>query len=220
MNEELTKKLWTKYPLLYEDKDGSIRDTLIPFGFSCGDGWYDLINELSAALEKEIREYKKQYPDLECETCWCSKEEHYGCKSPYPGKCLAVKKVGTKYQFGVKIFKFKPKWLSSKLTKLFYFCRATRNKILGLFFYKYQVCYCEKYRHPHPRASQVKEKWGTLRFYITHGTDKMYDLISEAERKSATICESCGQPGTLRGSSWVETLCDECNEGRFLKGEE
>jgi len=59
------------------------------------------------------------------------------------------------------------------------------------------------------RACQVKEKFGMLRFYMTHSTDEMDKLIDEAENKSATICEECGEPGKLRRGSWVRCLCDK-----------
>ena len=62
-------------------------------------------------------------------------------------------------------------------------------------------------------ASQVKEKYGTLRFYIHSGTDEAYDLIDEAEAKSEETCELCGAPGELRGAGWVTTMCDECYKG-------
>lgn len=58
-------------------------------------------------------------------------------------------------------------------------------------------------------ASQVKEKFGTLRFYLTSGTKTMYDAAEEAERKSESICEQCGQPGELRGKHWLYTACVE-----------
>ncbi len=61
-----------------------------------------------------------------------------------------------------------------------------------------------------PRASQVKEKFGTLRFYMTGGTDEMYDITDEAQCKSDTICETCGQPGKLRGRGWLYTRCAPC----------
>jgi len=62
-------------------------------------------------------------------------------------------------------------------------------------------------------ASQVKEKFGGLRFYLRGGaTDAVWDLIDEAENKSEEICELCGQPGKLRGKSWVQTLCAKCSK--------
>ncbi len=61
-----------------------------------------------------------------------------------------------------------------------------------------------------PRASQVKEKYGTLRFYMTASTDEMEDAIREAEKLSARTCERCGAPGSLRGRGWLSTRCDSC----------
>lgn len=49
-----------------------------------------------------------------------------------------------------------------------------------------------------PRASMIKEKLGALRIYVSSATPAMSKLILEAETKSATICEICGQPGESR----------------------
>lgn len=65
-----------------------------------------------------------------------------------------------------------------------------------------------------PRASQIKEKFGTLRFYLSHGTDEMFDIANEAEEKSAEVCEHCGEKGELRQGGWLLTLCDACQEKR------
>jgi hypothetical protein len=74
-------------------------------------------------------------------------------------------------------------------------------------------------RH-HVRASQVKEKFGTLRFYMSAETDEMSAAIREAERKSAVTCEICGQPGKSREGGWILTLCDKCQEKRLEEKEE
>jgi len=63
---------------------------------------------------------------------------------------------------------------------------------------------------PNYRASQVKEKFGTLRFYLTSGTDIMYDMINAAENMSAETCEGCGKPGKVRSGGWIVTNCDDC----------
>lgn len=47
------------------------------------------------------------------------------------------------------------------------------------------------------KAFEVKEKLGSLRFYMTDSTKEMNDLIYEAEMKSEKTCESCGAPGDL-----------------------
>ena len=59
-------------------------------------------------------------------------------------------------------------------------------------------------------ASQVKEKYGTLRFYMHISTDEMDTLIEEYQQLSSKTCEYCGKPGSSdRNKSWVTTTCDE-----------
>jgi len=65
-----------------------------------------------------------------------------------------------------------------------------------------------------PRASQIKEKFGTLRFYLSHGTDEMFKIVSDAEQKSETVCEKCGKKGRLRKGGWLRTLCAKCHKER------
>ena len=60
-------------------------------------------------------------------------------------------------------------------------------------------------------AVQVKEKYGTLRFYINGGDDYVDGLVSMAENMSAFICEQCGDAGSIRGKGWYTTRCDECH---------
>jgi hypothetical protein len=128
MNKEYTEYLWDKYPNLYKDKDKSIQHSLIPFGFACGDGWFDLINELSSKLEKLIEKYIEENPDDE-----------------WP-----------------------------------------------------------------PRASQIKEKFGSLRCYMTSGTDEMMKIIDEYEKKSGTICDVCGREGEIVSvSGWLSARCKQ-----------
>jgi hypothetical protein len=53
---------------------------------------------------------------------------------------------------------------------------------------------------------QVKEKFGTLRFYVSHHTDEIDERINSAEVESAHICEICGQSGSLVD---LKTRCDK-----------
>ncbi len=61
---------------------------------------------------------------------------------------------------------------------------------------------------------QVKEKFGTLRFYTQGGDSTVYGMIRMAESMSAVICEYCGNPGKAGGSRWVKTLCPCCHATR------
>jgi hypothetical protein len=60
-----------------------------------------------------------------------------------------------------------------------------------------------------PTAVQVKEKFGTLRFYIQAGTAAHYNYISFAESMSGVTCETCGRPGKRLGRGWIYTACEE-----------
>ena len=134
MNKVNTKKLFEAFPTLYSDHDKPMSQTCMCWGFECGDGWFDLIFNLSKAIEAETE------------------------------------------QSGI-----------------------TRSSDLW------------------PRAEQVKEKYGTLRFYVANGSEAIYTLIEQAEERSAHICEDCGLPGKTREANWVHTTCNVCEELRNNK---
>ena len=52
MNEKNTKYLVEKYPRLYRGKDLPITQNLLPFGIETGDGWFDIIDQLSAEITR------------------------------------------------------------------------------------------------------------------------------------------------------------------------
>ena len=59
-------------------------------------------------------------------------------------------------------------------------------------------------------ASQVKEKYGSLRFYMSRSTKEIRQAIQEANQESLTTCEVCGRPGEFRNqTSWYFVGCDE-----------
>jgi len=118
MNKELTVKLVNDFPELYKGVYKSPRESCMAFGFECGDGWFELLYNLSEQIQ------------------------------------LA--------EGGTKVV-----------------------------------------------ASQVKEKFGTLRFYIDSGSDEVYSIIDSAEEQSAHICDVCGHDGTLGGDGWMRTRCEE-----------
>jgi hypothetical protein len=65
------------------------------------------------------------------------------------------------------------------------------------------------------KVEQMKEKFGTLRFYYTGGNDRIHGLVDMTENLSASVCEVCGNLGTLcrkNTGSWLKTLCEDCAE--------
>ena len=59
------------------------------------------------------------------------------------------------------------------------------------------------------QITQIKQKFGGLRFYVAYADDSLEAAIMDAENLSYSICEVCGNPGRLRDGSWLFTLCDE-----------
>jgi len=179
MNEELDKKLVESFPLLYSDRQGSMQATCMCWGFECGDGWFDIVWDLSSKLEPIIQGIIDDNPNLSCSKCGCSKERHYACKTQSPGRCLSIHED-----------------LESKE-------KPPVN---------YYACFCDEYKGSYPKAIQVKEKYGGLRFYMTAGNDEIYNLISKAEELSCKTCEECGSPGEERSGGWIRTLCSDCHK--------
>lgn len=79
-----------------------------------------------------------------------------------------------------------------------------------------QLDVTEAEANPDWRATQVKEKFGGLRFYTTGLTKEGQALVDRAEARSYKTCEVCGNPGdrsTVGG--WDKTVCAEHHEARL-----
>lgn len=96
----------------------------------------------------------------------------------------------------------------------------------------------DKNYYPQVVADQIKEKFGTLRFYY-HFEDNpehaefakrvhkpeyairepemLRGAISFAESMSSMICEDCGKPGEVHGNRWLKCACPECSEKLGMK---
>lgn len=69
--------------------------------------------------------------------------------------------------------------------------------------------------------TDIKEKYGTLRWYDGGATDKMYKVINEYEVKSASVCLVCGEEGEIDESVyWLEPLCPKHKEDRTFDEKE
>jgi hypothetical protein len=123
MRDELDKLLCNRYPKIFEMRHGNVQDTAMCWGIECGDGWFNLIDELCA----NIQNYIDQNPHKQV---------------------------------------------------------------------------------PQVVAEQIKEKFGTLRFYVHGGDQLITGMIWFAEGMSARVCETCGNPGKRQGQGWIYTACD------------
>jgi hypothetical protein len=75
---------------------------------------------------------------------------------------------------------------------------------------------------PQVVVTQIKEKFGGLRFYYDGGDDRIQGMVSMAESWADKSCEICGVLGETRNGGWIKTLCDkheaerqERNKGRL-----
>ena len=116
-----------KYPHVFERKASSI-EPFSMFGVECGEGWYNILNQLLACINSHLAWVNRDVADFE--------------KVPF---------------------------------------------IL----------------------TQVKEKFGTLRVYYDGGDQQIHGMVHMAEAMSAVTCETCGNPGKIRGKGWFYTACDE-----------
>jgi len=67
------------------------------------------------------------------------------------------------------------------------------------------------------KVTQIKEKFGGLRFYVNGTSDVNWDYIQFAEDKSYTICESCGAQSNvgILNTGWLGTRCIKCAKTEF-----
>jgi hypothetical protein len=61
---------------------------------------------------------------------------------------------------------------------------------------------------PQVIVTQIKEKFGGLRFYYDGGDEYISGLVSMAETWAEHTCETCGNKGERRSGGWIRTLCD------------
>lgn len=68
---------------------------------------------------------------------------------------------------------------------------------------------------PQVVAEQVKEKFGSLRFYYRGGDEYIHGLTAMAESMSGIICIGCGAPTRLKNrDGWIHNLCNTCDRKR------
>jgi len=138
MKQELDKLLCEKYPKMMVNRNKPMQETCMCWGFDCGDGWFNILDQLMGNIQHHIDWNNKNF------------EKGY-----------------TQYK---------------QVTQV--------------------------------TLDQVKEKFGTLRFYYTGGDDIIDGMVRMAESMSGCTCESCGNIGERRGGGWVHTYCEPCEEKR------
>ncbi len=193
MKQELDKLLCEKYPKMMVNRNKNMQETCMCWGFECGDGWYNILNLLMGNIQHHIDWKEKQHN-------WAVKYNEMA-QAGKSGNVelfadLVAKEYADKPTIGAEYIKGRcEEMIKNPL-------RDVPDLI------------------PQVTLDQVKEKFGTLRFYYSGGDDYISGLASMAESMSAVTCEECGNPGKTVGGGWLTTLCKEHAEARDIYTEE
>jgi hypothetical protein len=143
MKKDLQDLLFTRYPKIFRQKDLCSKTSSMSDGIKCGDGWYQLIQDMCEQIQNRV---------------------NY---------------INSRRQQQIKNH---PKTLIPITTHEF-LCEAT----------------------------QVKEKFGGLRFYFDGGDDFIKGVVSLAESLSYKVCSSCGKYKNFENKrGWIYTKCKNC----------
>ena len=153
MRQELDKLLCEKYPKMMVNRNKNMQETAMCWGFECGDGWYNILNQLMSNIQHHID--------------WKEKQRDWAIR-------------------------FNSTAAPEDL-------RPVPDTI------------------PQVTLDQVKEKFGTLRFYYSGGDDYIRGMVTLAEAMSGTTCEECGNLGERRGGGWIYTACDAHTKPEHLE---
>lgn len=55
MRDELDKQLCEKYPKIFKNRNGDPMETLMCWGFECGDGWYQILDSLCSNISHHVK---------------------------------------------------------------------------------------------------------------------------------------------------------------------
>jgi len=73
---------------------------------------------------------------------------------------------------------------------------------------------------PQVVVAQIKEKFGSLRFYYDGGDEYIDGLVSMAESWADHTCETCGELARKKTTGYIKTVCDKHYEefNQYKKG--
>jgi hypothetical protein len=191
MRKELDEKLCAKYPEIFRDRNAPMTHTCMCWGFDCGDGWYNIIDALCANIKAHVDNHNRNVQsnikyqkirDAALNGDWSLFNEDY--ERLYPSSLID----NTKYWTEEKAKEHREQMMKDLISDIPDWFKDTG--------------YMES-----PVAVQVKEKYGTLRFYYDGGDRYIDGLANMAESMSAVTCEECGSPGKTLGGGWIRTLC-------------
>ena len=184
MKDELEQELCKKYPKIFKDaRQPDPLGSQMHWGIAVGDGWYNVINSGCALIQNHINHTRKN----RARALW------------YNRAIGLAKKGNTKSLFN--IFANKDGSITKWQQDQYGIAVATMEL-------KEVKDACEQLI-----ATQVKEKFGGLRFYYQGGDDYTGGIVDMMENMSNVTCDSCGAPGAAGGGGWITVKCGACRIG-------
>jgi len=183
MKQELDTLLCEKYPKMMVNRNKPMQETCMCWGFSCGDGWFQILNQLMGNIQHHI-----DWKERQCEVA------------------IKFNRIVEQLKAGDStLFDEEYKDLTGSDFK-----EKRKQELID----RFPIAIPEPI--PQVTLDQVKEKFGTLRFYYTGGDDYISGMVTMAESMSGVTCEECGKPGERVGGGWITTLCEEHAEARGI----
>ena len=181
MKQELDKLLCEKYPKMMVNRNKPMQETCMCWGFDCGDGWFNILDQLMGNIQHHID--------------WKEKQRAGAIRY---NEIAAQAKAGN-----FDLFEEDMKALPNDKYK-----EKRRGEIVAGDFREIPESISQV------TLDQVKEKFGTLRFYYSGGDDAIDGMVRMAESMSGVTCEECSAPAQTHGPGWIRTICESCEEKR------
>ena len=175
MDQKLDELLCEKYPKIFANRHADMTTTCMCWGFSCGDGWFNILDQLCGNIQHHID--------------WSIKNNTYDIEFE---KMRTAVVAGDLTSFNSEYATMSPEFVDRMKSDLLKMKPRKIRKVI-----------------PQVVASQVKEKFGTLRFYYSGGDNVIDGMVLMAESMSGVTCEECGSLGKSYGGGWITTLCDK-----------
>ena len=180
MKRELDDLLCKKYPKMMVNRNLHMTETCMCWGFECGDGWFNILDQLMGNIQHHID--------------WKVKQRESAIKY---NEMVTQCQAGNLELFEKEYLSLSQEFKDKRLGEIIAGGRRELSEVI-----------------PQVTLDQVKEKFGTLRFYYSGGDDYISGLVTMAESMSAITCESCGNPGERTGGGWIKTICEPCEDKR------
>jgi hypothetical protein len=181
MKQELDALLCEKYPKMMVNRNKHMTETCMCWGFECGDGWFQILNQLMGNIQHHI-DWKERQREVAIKFNRMSEQLKAGDSTLFDEEYKDL--IGSDFK------------------------EKRRQELID----RYPISIPEPI--PQVTLDQVKEKFGTLRFYYTGGDDYIRGMVTMAEAMSGVICESCGNPGKQTSGGWIKTICQPCETER------